>query len=155
METHLVHWNKKYGDATSAMKHRDGLAVIGYLYEKASNVANEIDNNLESNEVGKDLKRAVWKITHVDNQISFEDLYFYFKKFFPQKLAKKNSKYYFHIKASAGLTVDNYYTYWGSLTTPACNEVNKSLSAPSLEIELIYFENFRLFTGLSQQKYNL
>ena len=33
MEVHLVHWNKKYGTVEEAMKHPDGLAVIGFMYE--------------------------------------------------------------------------------------------------------------------------
>ena len=33
MEVHLVHWNKKYGTVAEALKHSDGLAVIGFMYE--------------------------------------------------------------------------------------------------------------------------
>jgi hypothetical protein len=32
-ELHLVHYNSKYGDYKSALKHSDGLAVLGVLFQ--------------------------------------------------------------------------------------------------------------------------
>ena len=32
-EMHLVHYNSKYGDYKSALKHSDGLAVLGILFQ--------------------------------------------------------------------------------------------------------------------------
>ena len=32
MEVHLVHWNKKYPDVVEALKHSDGLAVLGFMF---------------------------------------------------------------------------------------------------------------------------
>jgi hypothetical protein len=41
MEAHLVHWNTKYGDSNTAMKYRDGLAVVGIFYEKPFEVSKQ------------------------------------------------------------------------------------------------------------------
>lgn len=49
METHLVHWNTKYGDSNNAMNYRDGLAVIAIFHEKfptKSSVSFQSDNHL-------------------------------------------------------------------------------------------------------------
>jgi carbonic anhydrase len=32
-EMHLVHYNSKYGDFDSALKHSDGLAVLGVFFQ--------------------------------------------------------------------------------------------------------------------------
>ncbi|XP_068234635.1 uncharacterized protein [Palaemon carinicauda] len=39
-ELHLVHYNKKYGNALEALKHDDGLAVLGIFLDIGSNNAN-------------------------------------------------------------------------------------------------------------------
>ena len=33
MELHLVHWNTRYGDVTNALRKRDGLGVLGILFD--------------------------------------------------------------------------------------------------------------------------
>ena len=33
MELHLVHWNTRYGNSTDAQKKRDGLGVLGLLFD--------------------------------------------------------------------------------------------------------------------------
>ena len=33
MEIHLVHYNTKYGSVMEAIKHEDGLAVLGIFYQ--------------------------------------------------------------------------------------------------------------------------
>jgi hypothetical protein len=37
---HLVHWNNKYTDIIDALKHSDGIAVIGVFYEVRGENAN-------------------------------------------------------------------------------------------------------------------
>ena len=34
---HLVHWNTKYGCVSEALKHRDGLAVLGIMLDIGPN----------------------------------------------------------------------------------------------------------------------
>lgn len=33
LEVHIVHMNKKYGNVTEALKHSDGLAVLGFFFQ--------------------------------------------------------------------------------------------------------------------------
>ncbi|XP_035824520.1 carbonic anhydrase [Aplysia californica] len=51
MELHIVHYNSKYSDLGEALKHADGVAVLGFMYEvSASDNANYADlvNNLSN-----------------------------------------------------------------------------------------------------------
>ena len=40
MEFHLVHWNTRYGSLTDALMKRDGLGVLGFLFD-VSDEAND------------------------------------------------------------------------------------------------------------------
>ena len=33
MEMHLVHWNTKYGNSSTATSQRDGLGVVGIFFD--------------------------------------------------------------------------------------------------------------------------
>ena len=51
MEMHLVHFKKTYGSLEEAIKHKDGLAVLGVFFtisEEDNRALNPIISNLES-----------------------------------------------------------------------------------------------------------
>ena len=47
MEMHWVHWNTAYGNVSEAIKYRDGLAVIGILFNAT---------DLTGNNLGREVK---------------------------------------------------------------------------------------------------
>ncbi|KAK5859095.1 hypothetical protein PBY51_003186 [Eleginops maclovinus] len=93
MELHIVHMKQQYTDLTTALSDQEGVAVLGFFYEK-SNSANRkyepIINALRSIRNAKDNTSLI--------AISLAQL----------------------IPAEQNLT--SYYRYKGSLTTPGCNE---------------------------------
>ena len=46
MELHLVHWNTRYGTPTDAQKNRDGLGVLGLLFDINEGRGLDQDNKL-------------------------------------------------------------------------------------------------------------
>jgi len=97
MEAHLVHFNTKYTNLTSAVKENDGLAVLGFFFE--------IDEDGKDYEIFKKLNtplKTVKPKTNTKKRIQ----HFNLKKFLPDNPEK-----------------EDFYRYTGSLTTPGCNEV--------------------------------
>ena len=93
LELHLVHFNSKYGTLGEAVKHPDGLAVIGIMHELAG-----IDNpHLEK------IFEALEKIKDAKTQVT----------------ARKK----FSLSSFLPLDTSAFYRYSGSLTTPGCNEI--------------------------------
>ncbi|XP_051891920.1 carbonic anhydrase 4a [Pristis pectinata] len=93
MELHIVHMNQKYSTVEEAVKHSDGLAVLGFMISEST------EGNQESNKVIEALKYIQRSgTTHMLKSISLEDM-------IPDQEKLKR-----------------YYRYEGSLTTPACNE---------------------------------
>ncbi|KAK4002262.1 hypothetical protein OUZ56_004103 [Daphnia magna] len=93
-ELHFVHWNTKYGSFGEALKHGDGLAVLGVFVE-AGKEHGEANN----------LIRALNNIKFKDETVKFADNL----ELDPSKLMPSNEP-------------RPYWTYLGSLTTPPCSE---------------------------------
>lgn len=93
MEMHIVHLNQNYHSKQEALKHPDGLAVVGIMF-------------VESDSDAKDYN-FIQYLKHVKNH---NDKYtikpFSLENMIPNDLSKSRV----------------YYRYQGSLTTPTCNE---------------------------------
>lgn len=48
MEAHLVHYNEKYGDFKTALKYKDGIAVVAFFIQSFGR-KNNVDFNKISN----------------------------------------------------------------------------------------------------------
>ena len=116
-EMHLVHFNDKYGTLAEAVKHEDGLAVLGVFLDiqgKNDNVPFRHFVDLFS------LVKTEGQETAVPHPIPLMDL-------LPD-------------------SVDDFYRYQGSLTTPQCNEIvtwtlfatSISLSEKQVRLVLIF-----------------
>jgi len=118
MEVHLVHWNKKYGTIGEALKHTDGLAVIGFMYEVSVFVNAEYQNIVDSfSKIG-------------NNRGEKEKL---------GKTVKLND-----IVPPMFGSLDAYYYYQGSLTTPTCNEaVLWTVALNTIPISMDQLKQFR------------
>jgi len=93
-EIHLVHFKEEYGSLGGSVDKGDGLAVLGFFVDAATDhVENELDTLIQTT-IGNKLKNATAE-TPIDK--------FAMGSIMPKKL-------------------DNYYRYLGSLTTPGCNE---------------------------------
>ncbi|EDW24004.1 GL23614 [Drosophila persimilis] len=93
MEMHIVHRNKKYATIGEALNHPDGAAVLGFFF------------NLDEDE-GQGLV-TINRHLHL--------------------IADANQEATLNVTFSlssliAGVDVDKFYTYKGSLTTPPCSE---------------------------------
>jgi len=93
MEMHLVHYKKDYGDIRGALGKKDGLAVLGVMFE-----ISQTDNPAFT-----PLVNALKEIKEAGLVIDVEALY-PLSAFMPRNLR-------------------SFYRYPGSLTTPTCNEV--------------------------------
>ncbi|XP_059511312.1 carbonic anhydrase 4-like [Stegostoma tigrinum] len=93
MEMHIVHQNEKYSSLTNALKHSDGVAVLGFLFSEtpAENV------NI------RHLINFLKMIKSSGNNASVTP--FALSKIIPDKTK-----------------LTKYYRYEGSLTNPGCNE---------------------------------
>ncbi|XP_015120062.1 carbonic anhydrase 1 [Diachasma alloeum] len=94
MELHMVHWKSDYGAFEAAASQADGLAVIGALYDP---ISAKSSNGIEQTWRQLENLRQTNAATRVEP--------------FPlSDFEVVNSK-------------DTYVSYYGSLTTPGCNEV--------------------------------
>ncbi|XP_078101711.1 carbonic anhydrase 4-like [Sander vitreus] len=93
MELHIVHIKNDYADLTTALSDPEGVAVLGFFYEK-SNRANQRYDPIIT---------ALPSIAALDSETPLESI----------SLAQL-------IPPVKNLT--SYYRYKGSLTTPECNE---------------------------------
>jgi len=92
-ELHLVHYNSKYGDYKSALKHSDGLAVLGVLFQPSivyNGALHPILKHLST------VNYATGSVIIPESVNFFQLLPFGRRKF---------------------------YRYQGSLTTPPCSEI--------------------------------
>ncbi|XP_076240391.1 carbonic anhydrase 2 [Calliopsis andreniformis] len=96
MELHAVFYKESYGSSEEAMKHPDGLTVLGYLYEAED----------KPNPVFETIVPLIPDITEVGSNVTINDSNVLNKLIAPDI-------------ASA----QSYYTYKGSLTTPPCYEI--------------------------------
>ncbi|CAK9808564.1 Carbonic anhydrase 2 [Anthophora quadrimaculata] len=96
MEVHAVFWNKEYGSPDEAMKHPDGLTVLGYLYQ----VMDKPNPTFES------IVSQMPEIATVGSNVTIND----------DGLLSK-------LIAPDLTSAENYFTYKGSLTTPPCLEI--------------------------------
>lgn len=103
LEMHLVHWNTKYGKMTEAVKHADGLAVYGVLF----NV--DTENNPAMNPIVDYLNDIVEKGSGI----------IVGEKFSLLPMLPKSYK--------------TFYRYQGSLTTPPCTEAVTWLVAVQIQ----------------------
>nr|CAI5817792.1 unnamed protein product [Callosobruchus analis] len=90
---HLVHYKEDYNDMIGALKHDDGIAVLGVLFDLSSDENDDFEKLVP---VVPTLQSKVNQPTIISN--------FIVRKFLPSNLG-------------------DFYRYHGSLTTPYCNEV--------------------------------
>ncbi|XP_060704276.1 carbonic anhydrase 4a [Hemiscyllium ocellatum] len=93
MEMHIVHYNEKYGSLENALNRPDGVAVLGFLFEK-------------SNENNEGMNLFIQALKSVSKSGDSGQL----KSFALNKLIPDREK------------LKKYYRYQGSLTTPGCDE---------------------------------
>ncbi|XP_043574508.1 carbonic anhydrase 4a [Chiloscyllium plagiosum] len=93
MEMHIVHYNEKYGNLENALKHSDGVAVLGFLFE-------------ESNENNEGINVIIQALKSISTSGGKSQL----KPFALNRLIPDREK------------LKKYYRYQGSLTTPGCDE---------------------------------
>ncbi|XP_033300135.1 carbonic anhydrase 2-like [Bombus bifarius] len=96
MEMHAVFWKKAYGTYDEAIKHDDGLSVLGYWYQ-ATNEPNPV------------FASVVSQILEIRKAGSNEAL--------------RNSDILSKLIAPDLASAQDYFTYKGSLTTPPCLEI--------------------------------
>ncbi|XP_076376680.1 carbonic anhydrase 1 isoform X1 [Megalopta genalis] len=96
MELHAVFWKQSYGSLSNAMKYRDGLAVLAFLYQ----ATDEPNPNFEA------IVSQLPEIATVNSNVTIKD----------DNILNK-------LIAPNGAASQDYYTYIGSLTTPPCLEV--------------------------------
>ncbi|XP_030369685.1 carbonic anhydrase 2 [Scaptodrosophila lebanonensis] len=93
MEMHIVHRNKKYPDIGEALKHPDGAAVLGFMFNLDEDEGlGLVTINRHLHLIEEANKEAMLNVT-----FSLSSLI-------------------------ANVDVDKFYTYKGSLTTPPCSE---------------------------------
>ncbi|XP_011302080.1 putative carbonic anhydrase 3 [Fopius arisanus] len=95
LELHLVHFEKKYGNVSTAAHYKNGVVVIAVLFRLADEDNKDLDAIIEAT----DLVGAHWvgpSITKIGHKI------------IPQLLLPKDKT--------------SFYRYEGSLTTPECHE---------------------------------
>ncbi|CAL1573867.1 unnamed protein product [Knipowitschia caucasica] len=93
MELHIVHMKHRYTDLNTALKDPEGVAVLGFFYEKSNSANRKYDPIISS----------LQSITEANKTTSMK----------PVSLTQL-------IPAEQNLT--SYYRYKGSLTTPGCTE---------------------------------
>ncbi|XP_076631914.1 carbonic anhydrase 2 [Colletes latitarsis] len=96
MELHAVFWKKSYETADEAMKHSDGLTVLGYLYQTTD----------DPNPIFDSIVSRISEIESAGSTITLDD-----------------SNVLNKLIAPDIVSAQNYYTYKGSLTTPPCLEI--------------------------------
>ncbi|XP_046820673.1 carbonic anhydrase 7-like isoform X1 [Vespa crabro] len=96
MELHAVFYKQDYKSMTEAMKHPDGLTVFAYFYEVAD----------KENPTYKPIVEALPTVEAVNSKHELKE---------PLLLE--------HLLITNISTMQNYFTYNGSLTTPPCLEV--------------------------------
>ncbi|KAJ8664774.1 hypothetical protein QAD02_006436 [Eretmocerus hayati] len=96
LEMHVVHFRKSYGTFTEALKHGDGIAVLGYIFFGTSNS----DNN-------EGIRRLL-RSTAPQQAFGPGE----------SELISPFPLTFFNLD----FTRKGYYTYLGSLTTPPCTE---------------------------------
>lgn len=95
LELHLVHYDKKYENFSAAMQHKNGLAVVGVLFELSKEDNKDLAPILETTKL---VSRWVGRPTSRKLR----------NKLIPLLVLPKDHT--------------TYYTYQGSLTTPQCDE---------------------------------
>jgi len=93
LELHLVHYNAKYKSLGDAVQQKDGLAVLGVMF----NIVEEPNLNLEP------LLEEVEEVRTSKSEYQCSDL--------------------LSINSLLPKDINNFYRYSGSLTTPGCFEV--------------------------------
>ncbi|GAA43377.2 Carbonic anhydrase 6 [Clonorchis sinensis] len=98
METHVVTFNKSYGDFQTALTKSDGLAVLGFLHV-INDAARPDENQISVMGIsGTDLRKI-------------------------RKAGKTTKMRGFNLlKIMGQIDPNSYYRYGGSLTTPPCTE---------------------------------
>ncbi|CAG5101951.1 Oidioi.mRNA.OKI2018_I69.chr1.g73.t1.cds [Oikopleura dioica] len=92
-EVHLVHFKSEYGTIGDSVDKSDGLAVLGFFIEEDVTAEDTPLDNFFLNMVGQAVQDP-----------------------------KKTSEIQFSMSEILPSTLDNFYRYLGSLTTPTCNE---------------------------------
>lgn len=104
-EVHFVNYNRKYGSISEAIKHSDGLAVIGVLIQ------------VEGSDSGDDEDQS-YGVKYASELDAF------LRKNLPKVRVKGQEVSHLSLNPSSILpSRNNFYFYQGSLTTPPCSEV--------------------------------
>uniref|UniRef100_T1JMA7 carbonic anhydrase n=1 Tax=Strigamia maritima TaxID=126957 RepID=T1JMA7_STRMM len=123
LEMHIVHFNSKYGTVDKALKNTDGLAVLGIFYEVTE------EDNPALDEIIKEFSSVVY-----DGD------------------SKTISKPNFSLQDLFPVSTEYFFRYFGSLTTPPCNEV---VTWTVFEVpQTLSLKQLNAFRGLMRSKKN-
>nr|XP_050869492.1 carbonic anhydrase 7-like [Vespula vulgaris] len=124
MELHAVFYKQSYKSMTEAVNHPDGLAVFAYFYEAAD----------KENPTYKPIVEVLPKVETVGSKHELKE---------PLLLE--------HLLIPNMSTMQNYFTYNGSLTTPPCSEVVTWVDFKNPQLlshdQLAAFRNLRTSDG--------
>ncbi|KZC05968.1 Carbonic anhydrase 2, partial [Dufourea novaeangliae] len=119
MELHAVFWKKTYGSSEEALKHSDGLTVLGYWYQATD----------EPNPIFESIVLQLPGIATVGKTTTINDVNILNKLIAPDIV-----------------TAEDYYTYKGSLTTPPCLEIVQWIDF--IQSQMISHEQLALFRSI-------
>lgn len=115
MEMHIIHRNRRYATVPEALKHEDGLCVLGFFYQISEHESDVL--------------------TNIVRNISYIEEY--------NKTVLLNST--FSLSSLLGnIDTDRFYMYRGSLTTPPCSEAVRWVLFPdTLPLSISQIQAFR------------
>lgn len=115
MEMHIIHRNRRYASMSEALRHADGLCVLGFMFQMSEHNSAELRNIMRNMDAVRRFDRRV----HLADTFALHTLL-------------------------GNLDTDAFYTYRGSLTTPPCSEaVTWVLFADTLPVTRAQMNKFR------------
>jgi carbonic anhydrase len=156
-ELHLVHFNKKYGTLGDAVSQADGLAVLGFFYEVSSTTNGNLTPFFDQVAALTNRKRSLddgrsfaANFTAEAENRSFKD----------REGKKKKTAFRSSVDSPVSGTIKltsmfpigglpgTYYYYYGSLTTPTCDEsVQWTVFDKTVPISEAQLEMLRMLTS--------
>ncbi|KAK7066928.1 hypothetical protein SK128_012060 [Halocaridina rubra] len=127
-EMHLVHYKKEYGSVGEALKHGDGLAVLGMWLTPSHGKSLHTHFDLKESTAKADYTFMPASVPlpgackYTDEEHELSSLH-WFDNIMPDEKAQEQEKESLvHLRQMLPVDVERFYRYEGSLTTPPCTE---------------------------------